>query len=296
MKKFITAVLCAILILSLGILPAAAVPDVFIEAYEADITVDGKRDDGYVNGITIAVPGVATMEDNVTTGDLWIAYDKEHLYFYVEINDSTPFAESTTDWQNDGIEYFIDLLNEREESYTPDCIRIRVMAAIPPVGNDNFGSNMTFVNAEDSEVVSIVVPKNGTDWKDGYIVEVAYKVIYPNKEGMKMGFEAQITDDRTGSGERESQAFLSNGDDTAWSTPSTHGAEIVFMGAPPVTASTPEPAAIEDTPTFVDEIPTPVEAPAPLAPRTSDGIIVLINILFIALICACVVIRKKAIL
>jgi Domain of unknown function (DUF1083). len=292
MKKFITAVLCTIFILSLGILPAAAVPDVFIEAYEADITVDGKRDDGYVNGTTIAIPGVATMVDDVTTGELWIAYDKDHLYFYIEIDDSTPFAESTTDWQNDGIEYFIDLLNEREESYTPDCIRIRVMAAIPPVGNDNFGSNMTFVNAEDSEVVSIVVPKNGTDWKDGYVVEVAYKSVYANKEGMKMGFEAQITDDRTGSGERESQAFLSNGDDTAWSTPSTHGAEIVFMGEPPVSLSILEPAALEETPAYA----APVEAttPAILAPSTNDGIIALINILSVALVCACVVIKKRA--
>ena len=252
--------------------------------YAASITVDGVKDDGYGPLYTVEQEGVAhTVGLDLTTGQVALAWNETHMYFYCEVYDqNTPYAVSTTDWQCDGPEFFLDLMNNKAASYDETCFRVRVIAAYDKEGSvwgdqiltfNGHGSDQTAVNSaavEDFEVA--IVPLNGTDWADGYAVELSYeysKYIEPLTNGYKMGWDVQICDDVIGLGNRDSQAFLGNPADVAHNNPAGFGSEITFVGAS--AAETPETEAPETEAPETEALET--EAPETEAPETETEVV-----------------------
>jgi len=269
--------------------PANQEPDATrlpVEAKYANVTVDGKMDEGYGPMVAVEQQGVAhTTGLELTTGKVALAWDESNIYYYCEVYDKgTPYAVSGTDWQTDGPEFFMDLMNDKTGSYNNSCFRVRVVAAYDSEGSVWTEQNLTFngqgktgpapvsmAAKEDFDLA--IVPLNGTDWADGYAVELSYnyaKYIDPIVEGQIMGWEVQICDDVTGLGSRDSQAFLGNPNDVAHNNPSGFGSEITFTGAAapeteaPAETAAPETAAPE---TAAPETAAPeTEAPETEAP------------------------------
>lgn len=294
MRKYFVAVLLISLIASIFGTSAAAYDGanrLTVEAqYASSITVDGNKDAGYGKMYAVEQQGVAHTEGfELTTGNVAVAWNESEIYFYVEVYDQgTPFAVSTTDWKTDGPEFFLDLLNNKAPSYDDMCFRVRVIAAKDTADSVwdhwlsfNGSGKEDPVNCAASEDFRYAVRSlNGKDWNDGYAVELSYKYsnyMEPITNGYLMGWEVQICDDIVGLGNRDSQAFLGNPADVAWSKPAEFGSEIKFVGAPETAAApaseTPARTPAEDVQPTTAE---PVVEQKIVSPSTFDNSVIII--------------------
>ena len=203
--------------------------------YSSEIVIDGKMDDGYGPLYNVDQEGAAhTIGLDLTTGKVALAWDDSHIYYYCEVYDyGTPYAVSTTDWKNDGPEFFMDLTNGQSGGYGLDSFRVRVIAAYDTEESiwteQKYSFNGQGMNAPDGcecatpdDLELAIIPLNGTDWSEGYAVELSYDYsayIDPIVNGQKMGWDVQIVDDVIGFGNRDSQAFLGDPSDVAWIGP-----------------------------------------------------------------------------
>jgi len=107
------------------------------------VTVDGLYDDafdysntyfvnrialGTVDGVSAAAEDAETVQDstkytvseNLDSYGEWLAvWDLDYFYFYMDINDDTPveLGTSTSPWNNDGVEIFVDIKDRRYVGY-----------------------------------------------------------------------------------------------------------------------------------------------------------------------------------
>ena len=261
MKRIILAVLVLSLCVCLALTASAAHPEgavnandgtdrFTIEAPKFTPAVDGVLEDGYGPLYSVEQFGVASTQGlDLTTGKVAVAWDDTNLYFYCEVYDNNePFAVSTTDWKNDGPEFFLDLDNDKAGDYIEDDFRVRVIAAYEsegsiwqnPLSYNGQNNNNPVPNACDDDF-TLAIKLLGEKWSDGYAVELAYN--YTNYDrayaaGDEIGFEVQIVDDVFGFGSRDSQAFLGNAADLAWCNPGSFGSNIVLTdGAAPAAAA-----------------------------------------------------------
>lgn len=306
MKKFLSLITAIVLLGTTASSSVFAAGRLQVATKEADIVLDGIRDEGYGAPVEVSLQGAAHTDGlEVTTGTLSAAWKGDTLYFYMEIADTTPNAWSTVDWQNDGPEFFIDLLNTQPESYDDDCVRIRVLSAVTD-DNEIWAGQMFSFNGSGAtdplpavtidDVAVVVTPSVSEGWTKGYSVEVSYKTPYTMKGGQIIGFDCQIVDDVFGAGARDSQAFLGDAEDVVWSTPSRFGAELVLSAS--TIASTPSdqtalPEA-EQTPAQIQADTAPVTTTV-TAPATFDNttFIVLIAGIAFCVSTLTLLIRKK---
>jgi len=264
-----------------------------VETKEADIVLDGVRDDAYGTPVKVELQGAAHTDGlEVTTGTLSAAWKGNTLYFHMEIDDTTPNAWSTTDWQNDGPEFFIDLLNAMPETYDDDCVRIRVLAAVTD-GDPTWGEQVFSFNGSGNtdsipavtidDVAVVVKPSPDTGWSNGYSIEMSYTTPYTMTDGQIIGFDCQIVDDVFGMGARDSQAFLGDPDDVVWSTPARFGAELVLS------ATVVSEEAAEVAPAEVVAVPATVSS----APATLDVNVTILLTAAVALFATVATLRKN---
>ena len=157
--------------------------------------IDGKIDD-----IWKAVPALMTDrevedENSLATGQvvsqasvkcLW---DDGHLYCLAEVKDDKISVGAFEDWAQDSVEFFVDGNMSKGRFYDDDDAQYRTTAE----GVETHGDS---ANADD--YTSKVTKVDG-----GYIVEACIKL--KTKEGMKIGFDAQVNND-PGTGSRASIA------------------------------------------------------------------------------------------
>ena len=290
MKKILVFGLVLTLALAMAVPVFAAVD---INAVKTAIVVDGNRDDAYGDESV----GIAAIRDGdvspSATGTGWAAWDDNNLYFYVEVNDSTPFYNNANPWETDSVEIFIDWNSTAGDDTGNDgnpFWQIRLHAA--PNGEldgeqVSGGGNFVDMGGDYS-----AIPFAARIFNGGYAVEAAMPIALtpgstPLKEGATVKIAFQINDNQEDAG-RTSMAFIVADEDTGneWQWPHALRGVLALKGAPPAPVVE-EAAAVEEVvePAAVEAAPAPVvAAPAP-APATGNAAII---IFAVALIGSCV--------
>jgi len=319
MKKVLTIALCLVLTFVLTI-PALAI--VYVDSNKATITIDGVLDAGYSGPYAVKSPKIDT-NPYAATGQLWVAWDANNLYFYIEVADKTP-QHGSDDKFNDNVEFFIDwnagkggVIGERNEEdtdwdYTPGnpdgCPywQVRVYAAPDLDGNQDLGGltiegnpgNWTCFDwgaggMFEEECVFVTAPLNG-DWNNGYIIEISMRAPanVTLTEGKQIPIDIQIidyvADTQAGWGKMFMELYDYN--DKQWAVPFTCRGLMTLRG---------EYTPVEITEPITDEQGVTVEPPPPVTdrptvqqpPRVGDNAMIII-VLMIALAGAVVLIKR----
>jgi endo-1,4-beta-xylanase len=121
----------------------------------------------------------------------FIAGDDEHLYILAVVSDSLLSKAASNAWEQDSFEVFVDQNNAKTSWYQTDDGQYRV----------NFDNEQSFNGAAAAELITSatrIAP-------GGYVVELAIKLdaVTP-QEGVRIGFDFQVNDDKDGNGVRDS--------------------------------------------------------------------------------------------
>ena len=157
--------------------------------------IDGKIDDVWKNVPALMTDREVASENSLAKGQtvsrasvkcLW---DKDHLYCLAEVKDDKISTESSDDWDQDSVEFFVDANMSKKSSYDDDDAQYRTTAE----GVETHGAS-TNGDRYNSKVTKV---------EGGYIVEASIKL--KTEAGMKIGFDAQVNND-PGTGSRGSIA------------------------------------------------------------------------------------------
>ncbi len=136
------------------------------------------------------------------TGKARLLWDEAFVYVLIEVKDSVLNKQSPNVYEHDSVEIFLDQKNEKNAFYDENDGQYRV----------NYSGSTTF---------GTVPPTPGfasaaKEVDGGYLIELAIPLIEAGKEGMVMGFDAQINDANNG-GIRQSIAKFNDITDNSWS-------------------------------------------------------------------------------
>ena len=150
--------------------------------------IDGEIDDAWKSVPSVEVKKIVKSETNMTesevaTGTVKLIWDKDYLYALWQVKDSKLSAKSTTDHEQDSVEFFIDELNEHAGTYQKDDAQYRVSYE---------GKLSGAGEGYKEENLKAAVKKI----EGGYLIEMSVKLSFAKREGgTKMGLELQINDD-----------------------------------------------------------------------------------------------------
>ena len=205
-----------------------------------------------------------------------MAWNDDYIFYFVEVNDTTPNHEANDGWARDSVEFFIDWhsnagFDNFNDGYAYWQIRIASAPNADGVQSMNGINGQWDVREYIEGIPFVVVPLSGNDLSNGYIIEIAFPTRLVDgginlAEGMVIPVDFQIGDNQDGTG-RASQAFLTDNDrDTQWNNPSGLHGRLTLLAAPaPPVVDEPEP---EPEPEVVDEPPAAAD-PAPPAPAAT---------------------------
>jgi len=116
------------------------------------------------------------------TAKAWSAWDDEHIYYYVEVQDETPNPDGANEWSRDGGEFFFDWENGRAGVVANNGkpywqMRIAAQPASDGVqwsGGVNGSSQGSGPNGKEF-CEFVTAPLGGGDYRRGYIIEVAFR-------------------------------------------------------------------------------------------------------------------------
>ena len=300
MRKLLALGIAIAMVFTLAI-PATASNIRLPDVPYANIVLDGILDDGY--GDMFEVNSYRDGEGDGATGKVWMAWNETGIFYYAEVNDTTPNHEHGNSYERDNVEFFIDWNAAKPDENTdigPDASwQVRIPSAPAQDGGDALSSGTLGADILLPGEHYVVRPLNGTDFTGGYAMEVWLPIALaegganPLAVGRTIFVDFQVADNQHDEG-RSSQAFLdgmADGTDSQWNTPDA------FQGV--VTLAEAKPAPVVDEPAVGGgeeadaEIAPVIERAA--SPRTNDaGIIALIALMAIAAM-GIVVLRKKAV-
>ncbi|MDA3928612.1 MAG: lamin tail domain-containing protein, partial [Prolixibacteraceae bacterium] len=147
------------------------------------------------------------------------AWDTENLYVLVEVNDDTKVNDSSNDYQDDAIEIYIDINNDKLSSYDATDYQYTIAWGNQTINNNGPIDNFQFTIA---------------DTETGYILEIkmpwATLGLNNPKSGELLGFDVHIQDDDDGA-ERDNKLSWFTTIDQSWQNPSLFAtAELVGEG------------------------------------------------------------------
>jgi len=241
MKSWITCLTC--LILASG--PAAYVfaADGEIRSTGYPIKIDGAMDAAWATAnqyqVANAVQGVGSPTGSSA---IWRAlWDPQYLYVSVDVNDDQLYHDGPATYQDDSVEVFIDIGNQKTTSYGAGQSQVRF-------NWDRTDPAMVADHGSTEGIKFAIVTKPQVDNKDtGYTVEIAYPwtLLYGGKGGPSlgdlMGFEVQINFDQDGADRDNQLDWFTTGNDT-WQNPSKMGTVQLAKGVSATNASSPSPA------------------------------------------------------
>ena len=168
-----------------------AAPEVyFVPEAGHGVNINGKPDEDFWKldqPIKKTVRGRPSAE--AAFGLYW---NRSDLYMIIKVQDDQVVTDSDEPWNDDGVEVFLDILNDRQTEYNSDDKRLVVSASGETQG---FG-----LEGEDMETA---VQRT----EDGYIVEVQIRMDHlgqRNRPNAAYGFDIAVNDDDDG-GPRDGQ-------------------------------------------------------------------------------------------
>jgi len=283
MKKFLAVAMCAVMLFALA-LPAMAFNTKLPVTPKSTIVVDGHRDDGYSESYYFNT----WWEQGGTsgaTGTVWTAWDDNYLYFYIEVNDTTPQNGHEWIWERDCVEIYVDWNSARGDENDNNGQPYWMIRIAPEPGIDgeqiSYGGNYNPAEQDTGAIKYAVALLNGKDLKGGYAIEVALPVKEaPGAslgEGRTIIIDLQVSDNQDGS-QRETIVFLPGNDERGemWHKPSACAGVLTLGSAPTPPAPDPEPQPEPDVPADVPaaQEEAPAIPPTPASPPTGDGMII----------------------
>ena len=209
MKKLASFALAALIVTALSV--GASASSTF-EAASGSPVIDGKKDDAYVcAGATVNLLNDGTAASSGATGEAYFAWDKDYFYVFVDVTDSavTKASEVTSIWQNDCIEFYINLegaegeianINAAQYTYGPSFTSFAGGGKHRENNVDNAKSAYTYTDK--GWTVEIAIPW-GSDYKP--------------KAGATITGAVAINDDNDGDpSTRDQQVFTGAGQSNAW--------------------------------------------------------------------------------
>lgn len=194
-------------------------------------TIDLELDDCYMASTEVTF----NTEMGDANGSVYMTWDEDKLYFYIEIDDKTPCTKTAAngaDHNTDSLEMMTSLYN-----YDPDAESIvannaddigdahfrmfRTAEKFPCVNLTNMGLDPAthggFCNYTDKNDGSYILHNGGT--ADGYVIEGYFKWSdelqnsdYPIGAGSVIGLGFQINDDANDDGTRDKKIYSLNAD------------------------------------------------------------------------------------
>ncbi|MBH1940810.1 endo-1,4-beta-xylanase [Mobilitalea sibirica] len=164
--------------------------------------IDGTIDDIWTNAPKAAVNNQLTAWEGAT-GNVQLLWDEGFVYVLFDVQDSLLNSQSFNAYEQDSVEIFLDQKNDKTAYYDVDDGQYRV----------NYEGLSSFGSKPDKAGFKAAAKK--TD--HGYLVEMAIPLVETAKEGMVMGFDAQINDSNA-MGMRQSIAKFNDLTDNSWAT------------------------------------------------------------------------------
>lgn len=152
------------------------------------------------------------LGSTTTTGTAAVTWDETAFHVFVTILDDTPFNDSDLDWQDDGIEIYLDLNNGKSGSFQADDFQ--VIASYDDLSASGSGAaNFAAITVAQGLVTG------------GYTLDVNIPWSALNADpaplGHEIGFSIAVNDDKDG-GDRDAQLML-YGTDQNFNNPSLWG-------------------------------------------------------------------------
>jgi len=152
--------------------------------------IDGNEDAVWADAVEDET-AVWVVGESGATARVKTLWDDEHLYVLAVVSDSLLSKASSNAWEQDSFEVFVDQNNAKTSWYQVDDGQYRI----------NFDNEQSFNGAAAPELITSatrIVP-------GGYVVELAIKLdaVTP-QEGVQIGFDFQVNDDKDGDGVRDS--------------------------------------------------------------------------------------------
>ena len=192
MKKMICMLIAAALACMLCLTASAKAT---FTAANGTAIVDGVRDDCY--GSRRAVSSPVEKGSGYATGEACAAWDDEYIYVYVEVKDSTKSVNTSSSYNSDSVEIYLDFNRNTDEdallSNSGAAAQMRFQrgakknAAITGWGGGQEGSFYSKVQ-KPGQIEYVVKEASG-----GYVLEA--KIPHYNYPKSTIGFSVQINDD-----------------------------------------------------------------------------------------------------
>ncbi len=177
------------------------------------------------------VAGDSPPESIIDCSGSWQAlWDLDYLYLFVDVNDEDLQNDSGEGWQDDSIEIYIDIGNEKDASR---------------YGSDDYHYCVDWYSVpDDKKMTDRNAPRSfvGVEWivletDDGYTLEIKFPwdtLDFYNKGiglGVELGLDLHINDDdEDGDNNRDTQIAWHATDGSAWQRPSVFGTVVLAAG------------------------------------------------------------------
>lgn len=190
--------------------------------------------------LPLAHTPIGSVEDSSDLSAYFKAmYDNDSLYFLVDVTDDTTIRDSDGGFDDDGIEVFIDVGNDKNSTYGEDDYQFTYSWA------DNGNGDLT-LNGGTFDDLS-VIDFSKTDNDSGYIVEFAFSWsdigLNDPSAGTELGLDIHVNDDDNGGG-RDTKIAWNDPSDIAHQDPSAFG--MLELGTVPCSGEDSDGDGVDD--------------------------------------------------
>ncbi|MGA1979590.1 MAG: CBM9 family sugar-binding protein [Sedimentisphaerales bacterium] len=244
-------------VLALGLAGyASAAVDANIPAASTPPVIDGIKDDAWSasekHPISYTVKGGFSPSESPAdlSGSWWALWDSNYLYVFVDINDSNLCNNSAGEsWNNDSVEIFIDIGNDKLKAMGPDDYQYRVAWNADPnvKGLEEKRHSPASVTDVNFVVLTKGVGGEAGGQGTGYTLEIRFPWTTLNVSGRPdvvglgklLGFDVMVNDNDRGY--RETQLAWHDATGDAWRNPSLIGTVQLAPGLSKSKAYKPNP-------------------------------------------------------
>jgi len=182
--------------------------------------IDGVEDEIWGSAIqksitNVILPSVSSPED--LSGTFKVLWNDQYFYLFADITDDVKISDSDPVYEDDGIELFFDIGNNKPSSYQNNDVQY------------TFRWNSTSVSANPSGRPVTGINYSMKSTATGYVFEVRipWSTLQASPlAGQLHGFDIHINDDDNGGGRDGKMSWVSVNDD-AWQNPSLFGTMIL---------------------------------------------------------------------
>lgn len=163
---------------------------IVIKEASQSLVIDGELDPNWLNTESYQINN-AILGDNISASNLSGSYkmlwDATNLYLLIEVIDDTLHFSSAIDYDNDGVELYLDVFNDKSQNYGIDDFRYRFVMNNVSESQHNAITGVTAATSIQSNgyTIEVAIPWSSLN------VSTAY-------DGLMLGLDVHINDNDSG--------------------------------------------------------------------------------------------------